>query len=150
MELTKGQLLQRTVIRLRIHKIHKQKLKRNPATVNRKILPINRAQRNGINVEIEKARSLAENLLDADAHGALGVGEDFNEVSVSQGVVSDIITRGVSKVKKQCCDLRGLVLDACVVCDTEALEADGHGHENHGHGAGGQHEHPAAAEAGDG
>jgi len=88
-------------------------------------------------------------LLDTDTHGTLGVGEQFDEVSVCERVVTDVVAGRVCEEEDERGDLRSLIFGAVGIGDLETLESDGHGHEDHGHGSSGKHEHPATAESSD-
>jgi hypothetical protein len=79
--LTKCQFLEGSAICLRVHEVYEQTLESDPATVDGKVLPVDLAQSDGVDVEVEEACELAENLLDTDTHGTLGVREEFDEVS---------------------------------------------------------------------
>jgi hypothetical protein len=147
--LTECQFLEGSAICLRVHEVHEQTLESDPAAVDGKVLPVDLAQSNGVDVEVEEARELAEDLLNTDTHGTLGVGEEFNEVGVGERVVTNVIAWREGEEEEQRGNLCRLVLSAGIVGYSEALETDGHGHEAHCHGAGGKHKHPSSAESGD-
>lgn len=74
------QLLQRTSRRLRVHEVDEAELEENPAAVDGEVFPADGSQGNGVHVVGEETANLAKDLLDADAAGTDGVGEEFDEV----------------------------------------------------------------------
>lgn len=73
----------------------------NPATVDREVLPSDSFQSNGVYICRKESRTTPEELLDGDATGSFGKWEKFNEISVGQGVVANVVRCGrQSGIKK--------------------------------------------------
>lgn len=92
-KLTESKLLEGAVVRFGVEKVYGDELKRDPTAVDGQELPVDGVERLGVDVGGEETAQLAENLLDADTHGTLGVGEDFDEVGVCERVVADVVAR---------------------------------------------------------
>ena len=146
MKLTECEFLQRAPVRLRVHEVHEQELKRDPAAVDREVLPADRLHRDRVDVDAKEASQFPKGLLESNTHGTLREGEQLDKVGVGERVVSDVVAGRVREVEEQRCKLGRPVVESVVTCVLEFLEADGHAHEDHDHGAGGEHEHPSATE----
>lgn len=144
-----GQFLERAVVSLRVEQVDEAELEEDPRAEDGEVLPADGVHGDGVDVEREEACELAEELFDADTHGALGVREDLDEVGVRKRVVADVVAGRVGEVEEEGGNLRGVVLCAFFLGGTEALEEDGHRHEAQSHGCGRELEHPSTAEASD-
>lgn len=75
-----GKLLEGAVVRLGVEHVDGEELKGDPAAVDGQVLPADGVEGLGVDVCGEETAELAEDLLDTNTHGALGVGEYFDEV----------------------------------------------------------------------
>jgi hypothetical protein len=64
----------------RVHEEDEPEFKGDPAAVDGEVLPADGAEGDGVDVVGEEAAELAEDLLNTDTTGALGIGEEFDEV----------------------------------------------------------------------
>jgi hypothetical protein len=78
--LTESKLLERTAVRLGVEQVHDDELESNPAAVDGEVLPVDGIEGDGVDVGGEEAAELAEDLLDTDTHGTLGIGEELDKV----------------------------------------------------------------------
>lgn len=91
MVLTESKLLECTAVGLGVESEDEQELEEDPAAVDGHVLPSDGLESDGVYVGGEEACQLSENLLDADSHSTLGVGEKFDKVGIGQGVVTDVV-----------------------------------------------------------
>jgi hypothetical protein len=79
-----GKLLERTVVRLGVEHVDGEELEGDPSAVDGQELPVDGVESEGVDVGGEETTEFAEDLLDSDTHGTLGVGEDFDKVGCSE------------------------------------------------------------------
>jgi hypothetical protein len=132
----------------RVHEEDEAEFKEDPAAVDGEVLPADSGEGDRVDVVGEEAGALAEDLLNTNTHGALGIREEFDEVGVGERVVSDVVAGGIGKVEKQSGNSSGGVRGVVVLGNLEVIEGDGHGGESKAHGRRGDHEHETAAEPG--
>ena len=78
--LTEGEFLEGAAVGLGVEGVDEDELESDPSAVDGHVLPVDSLESKGVDVGGEEATALAENLLNSDTHGTLGVGEEFDEV----------------------------------------------------------------------
>jgi len=147
--LTESELLEGAVVRLGVEEVDGEELKGDPAAVDGEVLPVDGLERNRVDVGREETTALAENLFDTDTHGTLSVGENFDEESVSERVVANVVARRVGEVEEQRRNGSRVVSVALKLGNTKRVERYRHANEDDQHATGRKHKHPPAPEASD-
>ena len=98
--LTESKFLERTPVGLGIEQIDEDELKEDPPAVDGEELPVDGLEGDGVDVAGEEATDLAEDLLNSDTTGALGVWEELDEVGWR---VLVRVTSGLGDRKKAYC-----------------------------------------------
>ena len=93
--LTKCKFLQGTVVCLRKHKPDKRPFEGQKANIDKKVLPLDVIQADGVDESAEKSGGTAEQLEPGHSFGADVKGEKLNQKGICKGVVSNCVRRAV-------------------------------------------------------
>jgi hypothetical protein len=78
--LTEGKFLQCSASSLRVKEVDESQFNKEPGCDDGHVFPADAANGDGVDVLREETADLAPHLLDGDAAGTLGIGEEFREV----------------------------------------------------------------------